>query len=239
MKKYFALLPALLLTLGIASCNSSGTEEFHQTTFLPVNSGGRILYADQSIDSLGVFSYDSWTLKAKGEGADWFAVSPTQHTIPAGHVSTQRILLTASPNTSGKTRTGEILLTTTYPKFPTLAMPVRQVAWHNVTYPRGVQHVGPDQKISDPVFALNIPAEKNTTKAAFRLYDDDATGYALVSDAAWLVVKLPAAGLKKGANTIDLEAADNLSSTPRTAQLKLTSAGVTTVISYTQRGKTK
>ncbi|MBQ5909468.1 MAG: hypothetical protein IIW85_03980, partial [Bacteroidaceae bacterium] len=59
MKKVFPLLVSVI-ALCFAACTES-SYEYHQTYFYPQQPGGKMMYADQTLDTTRVISYDSWT----------------------------------------------------------------------------------------------------------------------------------------------------------------------------------
>ena len=72
-----------------ASCNDEDTG-YHSTYFYPLNSGNKEVFADQTTDSVTVFSYDTWTASVN---ADWLTLTlggktaPFTVEVPNGYVS--------------------------------------------------------------------------------------------------------------------------------------------------------
>ena len=266
MKTLFTLVSALLLCAGLTtSCDLDSKNERHQTLFFPQSPRGRILYAVQTLDTLRVFSYDSWRLTGVYEQpkTEWFSVTPDKADIPANYVGNHRISIRTTPNTTATTRTGGLRLVTTFAEFGTLGMPVRQLSYLNILRPVATFPLGTDGKPStQPVFIETVAATASTDNHIdFVLYDENTAAHTLTSNAAWLtigtidgvpVVVYPGrihlyqgysaeevidSGLKAGKNVAKLNIEANLATTPRTATLTLTSAGVSNVITITQQGK--
>ena len=242
MKTLFTLVSALLLCAGLTtSCDLDSKNERHQTLFFPQSPRGRILYADQTLDTLRVFSYDSWRLTGVYEQpkTEWFSVTPDKADIPANYVGNHRISIRTTPNTTATIRTGGLRLVTTFAEFGTLGMPVRQLPYLNILRPVATFPLGTDGKPStQPVFIETVAATASTDNHIdFVLYDENTAAHTLTSDAAWLTIGTIDGGLKAGKNVAKLNIEANLATTPRTATLTLTSAGVSNVITIAQQGK--
>lgn len=230
MKKVSSLLLSAI-ALCFAACSES-SYEYHETYFYPQQPGGKTMYADQTLDSTRVISYDSWTLQSS---ADWLTLTPTEQHIPGGYGMNVLVKLMATPNTTGATRHSVMQLSS----FDPLAMDVYQTSWLNILWPSASYTTKPgagndgspigmmDKEAS---FAGTISADTTSMKVKFRVYADGAK---LVSDAAWLVQKdtTYAAGTHEALLAVE----PNASATPRTATLTLTSNGVSTPIKITQK----
>ncbi len=232
MKKVFPLLVSVM-ALCFAACTES-SYEYHQTYFYPQQPGGKMMYADQTLDTTRVISYDSWTAQTT---ADWLLLTPTEQHIPAGYGMNTLVKLTCAPNTTGQTRHAAILLKS----FDSLAMDVYQTAWLNIIWPSPV-YINKPEAVGDAStgtimdkqvsFMTTLSADTTSMKVKFRVYADGAT---LQSDAAWLVQKdtVYAAGTHEALLSVE----PNASAAPRTATLTLSSNGVSTPIKVTQKEK--
>ena len=105
MSKIKTLLLTCSLLPFFASCVSD--PETHQLS--PIEQPF-ILYADQTVDSLGFYTFDSWTVTSQN---DWITVEGDSH----GDIKydyTKRYLCTVyvslKPNTTGQTRVGTVLV---------------------------------------------------------------------------------------------------------------------------------
>ena len=234
MKKVFPLLISVMV-LCFAACTES-SYEYHQTYFYPQQPGGKMMYADQTLDSTRVISYDSWTAQTT---ADWLSLTPAEQNIPAGYGMNTLVKLTCAPNTTGETRHSAILLKS----FGSLAMDVYQTAWLNIIWPTAIYTNKPeaagdastgtvmDKQVS---FVTTLSADSTSMKVKFRVYADGAT---LQSNASWLVHKdtVYAAGTHEALLSVE----PNAFAVSRTATLTLSSNGVSTPIKVTQKEKQK
>lgn len=234
MKKVFPLLISVMV-LCFAACTES-SYEYHQTYFYPQQPGGKMMYADQTLDSTRVISYDSWTAQTT---ADWLSLTPAEQNIPTGYGMNTLVKLTCAPNTTGETRHSAILLKS----FDSLAMDVYQTAWLNIIWPTAIYTNKPeaagdastgtvmDKQVS---FVTTLSADSTSMKVKFRVYADGAT---LQSNASWLVHKdtVYAAGTHEALLSVE----PNAFAVSRTATLTLSSNGVSTPIKVTQKEKQK
>ena len=97
------LLACSLLSL-LASCNDSET---HMLT--PVEQA-LIIYADQTVDSLSFYTFDSWTATSQ---VDWITIDGDSHqdfVYDNTKCYLCKAYLNAQPNTTGKTRKGFVLV---------------------------------------------------------------------------------------------------------------------------------
>lgn len=231
MKKIFFL--ATFVAALSTSCSES-EYEFHQTYFTPQEPNGKILYADQVVDSTRVISYDPWTATtAFNAGADaWFNITPTECTFIAGEqFASTRININGSVNNTGKNRSGHIVVKS----YDTVGMLVKQTTWLNIIRPFGKAEnydnegnllTEEDRKMT---FAGSTISTANQFEIEFVVYADGAT---LSTDADWLV---PAeTTFKAGKYIVAVVAQENLATDPRTANLILTSNGISTPITITQ-----
>ena len=136
---------ALLLALSFAACDDAGYER-HGTNFVDVSPYGMHFYADQTVDSCGLESYDSWT--AESSAPDWLTLSPASHDVPSGYVSTDWVYVHATPNTTGQYREGLL----TVRGYHEASLHVQQEAYLNVARPMGTTTEG----TSIPAFRLEL-----------------------------------------------------------------------------------
>ena len=105
MYKTKTLLLVCSLLPFLASCVSD--PETHQ--LVPVEQP-IILYADQTVDSLSFYTFDSWTVTPQ---ADWITIDgPSHQDITYDYTKCYlcKAYLKVQPNTTGKTRTGMVLV---------------------------------------------------------------------------------------------------------------------------------
>ena len=219
--KTSAFLPLAAAVMALAAC-SEATYENHMTMFYPQEPSGRTIYADQTVDSCGLESYDSWT--AESSAPDWLTLSPASHDVPSGYVSTDWVYVHATPNTTGQYREGLL----TVRGYHETSLHVQQEAYLNVARPMGTTTEG----TSIPAFRLELKPEAAADSVIFTVYSDDVT---LSSSEHWVTPK--DSSFTAGQHIVYLDFSPNLGPDVRRATLTLTSAGVTTPIELSQEVK--
>lgn len=235
--------PALL-----TSCDNDTPNQIHRLSFIPLQSGGRLCYADQSTDTVGLQSTDSWTIAiATPQGTPaWLTAAPESGRVEANHFVTQPIALRFSANTTGAPRTARLNVTAAAGTTRTIGLPVVQLPRLDIRRPaptvlRPAAETGTPASAltgATPVFIEPLPYKAGTVVCGFVLYDTtDPAHHSLTSDAAWLTLSAADATPAAGHHEVTLTYTENPDHAPRTARLALTSAGVTTYITYTQAAK--
>ena len=248
------LLLAAVALLGLAaptlltSCDNDTPNQLHQLNFIPLQSGGRLCYADQSTDTVGLQSTDSWTLAvATPQGTPaWLTAAPESGRVEANHFVTQPLALRFSANTTGAPRTARLNVTAAAGTTRTIGLPVVQLSWLDIRRPAPTV-LRPTAETDTPASALTtatpvfiepLPYKAGTVVCGFVLYDTtDPAHHSLTSDASWLTLSAADATPAAGHHEVTLTFTENHDHAPRTARLALTSAGVTTYITYTQAAK--
>lgn len=248
------LLLAAVALLGLAaptlltSCDNDTPNQVHQLNFIPLQSGGRLCYADQSTDTVGLQSTDSWTLAvATPQGTPaWLTAAPESGRVEANHFVTQPLALRFSANTTGAPRTARLNVTAAAGTTRTIGLPVVQLSWLDIRRPAPTV-LRPTAETDTPASALTtatpvfiepLPYKAGTVVCGFVLYDTtDPAHHSLTSDASWLTLSAADATPAAGHHEVTLTFTENPDHAPRTARLALTSAGVTTYITYTQAAK--
>lgn len=242
-------LLGLAAPAALTSCDNDTPNQVHQLNFIPLQSGGRICYADQSTDTVGLQSTDSWTVAvATPQGTPaWLTAAPESGRVEANHFVTQPLALRFSANTTGAPRTARLNVTAAAGTTRTIGLPVVQLSWLDIrrpaptmlrpaagTYtPASTLHLG-----ATPIFIESLPYKAGTVVCGFVLYDTtDPAHHSLTSDASWLTLSAADATPAAGHHEVTLTFTENPDHAPRTARLALTSAGVTTYITYTQAAK--
>lgn len=214
-KSYFALLAFLMLF--VVSCDEADYE-VHQTFFYPQKPYGLQLYADQTADTINVYSIDPWTSSLTG---DWFTVSPT---VSDKWFNTH-IDITTSVNTTGKNRQGMFNVHA----HETIGLLVMQNTWLNIMDPSPrVDNTVPFED-RRAVFECRVDDDAYSPEVSFYVYQDDAQ---LTSQAEWL--KPETITFAKGYHTVKVNVETNPEEQERTGTLTLTSAGITSVITIVQ-----
>ena len=234
MKKLFFSLAALLLTL--TACDSEN--EFHQTSF---NKTGITMYADQPKDSIILYYTDNW--KAMLNDASWLSlldvvkndqgeilsetkVSTLNGTMEQGvMLMAAPIYVTAEPNTSGRTRYTNILIHS----HEGGAVTVMQLPVLNIIYPYYSFKEGTEITSDNILFISNYDAKATAGKVIFTVYRDEAT---LTSDQEWCVPEKST--FEAGKHEVALTLQPNTIDEERTANLTLTSGGISCTITINQ-----
>lgn len=213
----------LLVVLALMTSCSESSYEAHQTYFYPVGTNEKTFYADQELDSVRIISLDSWTLNT----SDRFTATPSAQNIPAGVELNTKVNLRTTPNLTGKPRIGQLAVSSYF----NISLPVYQMSWLNITVPYPEYDMNESMANRVASFNLNIIPESGSTSPyiLFTVYADNAT---LASDADWLVPD--ETQFKAGRHQVSLSCPDNKTGAVRTATLKLTSNGVTSLIKVKQ-----
>lgn len=218
-KLLFPALAGVAVLFSMVACDNEN--EFHSVYF-PVNPlGAQTLYADQEVDTIYLYSTDSWQASPVG---GWFTITPTSLTMSATTLPLHKIVLTTTPNTSGSARNGSLQVSA----HDNIQLGIYQTAVLHIIAPSGV--VDEDNK---PLFKQSIAATAGTAMMKFHVYKDGAT---LSTDSQWLMPFETT--FNAGEHEVTLTAEANTSTQERTATFTLTSNGVSTNILYTQAGQT-
>lgn len=241
-------LLGLAAPAALTSCDNDTPNQVHQLNFIPLQSGGRLCYADQSADTVGLQSTDSWTLAvATPQGTPaWLTAAPESGRVEANHFVTQPLALRFSANTTGAPRTARLNVTAAAGTTRTIGLPVVQLSWLDIRRPAPTvlrptaETDTPASAVTTatPIFIEPLPYKAGTVVCGFVLYDTtDPAHHSLTSDASWLTLSAADATPAAGHHEVTLTFTENPDHAPRTARLALTSAGVTTYITYTQAAK--
>lgn len=236
MKKILFAAAALLSLVGLHSClGDNGSVQHGTSIFTPNNTMFLEMYADQTLDSLGVFTYDDWEASLQWDKyTPWFVITPQKGGVPKGYVSSTTIMyVKAEPNTTGMGRGGAVVLDTDNPDNNSkIGMTVWQYGWLRITVPTPTYS---SQKLEEAVatFKMDLLPESMTASMAFYNY-----GMAtLTSDADWFIVPDDIKSLEPGAHGVKFSLLPNTTGVDRVAHVTLTSNGVSNVVTYTQKGK--
>lgn len=228
------LLLAAAAVLGLSACTES-TNEYHSTYFYPITASGVETFADQQMDSVRVMSYDTWTLNNTTDWVD-MKVGTTQTNqikveVPTGYFNLTRLDFVLKPNTTGKTRSTVVQVTSSFGKVGAIATRLIQYPFHNITTPAAKM----TEDGTNATFTLDLPQKNNretaTSSLAFTVYTADAQ---LTSSADWLTVDKANGYTPSVKDLVKVTAEPNTTGEARKAQLTLTSGGVTTVINVNQ-----
>ena len=219
-------LPFLILVIALVSC-TEGSYERHESFFYPQRPDAQRLYADQTQDTTLIYSLDSWTATKEG---DWFSLTPESFEVRPGVSIATKMTFTTTPNNTGQGRVGRV----TIHAYHTISQMLYQTPWLNITYPFAQETEGEDQTIvtRKATFRLSLLSDATASMVCFTTYAENAT---LTSDAEWLIPE-KTIFLAPNSYEVKLTIQPNKDKNPRTAQLTLTSAGISTPITVEQAG---
>lgn len=128
--KIKSLLALAAAAFAFTACVDDGGNEYHSTSFYPMTTSGIQCFADQTVDSVRVISYDSWSLT---NTCSWMSISengrpaPFTVTIPAGYSSSNRLDIQLQPNTTGRQRRDLISVVSSFGKIGTVSQTITRV----------------------------------------------------------------------------------------------------------------
>lgn len=243
MKQHFLSL-ATVLFCGIAmltSCNTKSEYEEHQISLRTRNyTVNTILYGDQITDTVWVKSTENWTatLEKKTTNSDKdnnaapLTITPQSVKVKQGYYAiTPIVIAAAKPSTDSIPQHYLLQIKPTQGKLNSLTHHVIQTNWLHIN---GVNNI---EDFNKPHLAEQIEYEAKKLYFAFTLYHPQLSTHALTSDADWLTVPAEAKQPKTGYQVVELKATKNPTNKPRVAHLSLSSGGVTTTITFTQKGR--
>ena len=219
-------LSFLILVIALTAC-TEGSYEHHASYFYPQRPDGQLLYADQTMDTTLIYSLDSWQATKEG---DWFSITPESFEVRPGVSIFTKMTFTTTPNTTGKGRTGLV----TIHAYHTISQSLYQTPWLNITYPFAQYTKGEDHTFATrkATFRMALLSSATSSQVRFTTYAENAT---LTSNAEWVTPE-KTIFLAPNNYEVKLTIQPNKSKDPRTAQLTLTSAGISTPIIVEQAG---
>ena len=243
MKQHFLSLATVLFS-GIAmltSCNTKSEYEEHQISLQTRNNTvNTILYGDQITDTVWVKSTENWTatLEKKTTNSDKdnnaapLTITPQSVKVKQGYYAiTPVVIAAAKPSTDSIPQHYLLQIKPTQGKLNSLTHHVIQTNWLHIN---GVNNI---EDFNKPHLAEQIEYEAKKLYFAFTLYNPQLSTHALTSDADWLTVPAEAKQPKTGYQVVELKATENPTNKPRVAHVSLSSGGVTTTITFTQKGR--
>lgn len=243
MKQHFLSLATVLFS-GIAmltSCNTKSEYEEHQISLRTRNyTVNTILYGDQTTDTVWVKSTENWTatLEKKTTNSDKdnnaapLTITPQSVKVKQGYYAiTPIVIAAAKPSTDSIPQHYLLQIKPTQGKLNSLTHHVIQTNWLHIN---GINNI---EDFNKPHLAEQIEYEAKKLYFAFTLYNPQLSTHALTSDTDWLTVPAEAKQPKTGYQVVELKATENPTNKPRVAHVSLSSGGVTTTITFTQKGR--
>ena len=229
MCKTKTLLLACSLLPFLASCVSD--PETHQ--LVPVEQP-IILYADQTVDSLSFYTFDSWTVTPQ---ADWITIDgPSHQDITYDYTKCYlcKAYLKIQPNTTGKSRTGLVLVKSYDYSY---SSPFVQLGILNVSHPLPTVDSWLDEQSSIPEVAhyeLIDSAHWTSDSICFTVHNNWSLVFADETAPDWLVVDNTPI-FSNGHYRVRLALTENTDTeNERKATLRLTSGKVSNTITVRQ-----
>lgn len=243
MKQHLLSLATVLFS-GIAmltSCNTKSEFEEHQISLRTRNyTVNTILYGDQTTDTVWVKSTENWTATLekqtansdKDSNAAPLTITPQSVKVKQGYYAiTPIVIAAAKPSTDSSPQHYLLQIKPTQGKLNSLTHHVIQTNWLHIN---GINNI---EDFNKPHLAEQFEYEARTIYFAFTLYNPQLSTHALTSDANWLTVPAEAKQPKTGYQVVELKATENPTKKPRVAHVSLSSGGVTTTITFTQKGR--
>lgn len=243
MKQHFLSLATVLFS-GIAmltSCNTKSEYEEHQISLRTRNyTVNTILYGDQITDTVWVKSTENWTATLekttansdKDNNAAPLTITPQSMKVKQGYYAiTPIVIAAAKPSTDSIPQHYLLQIKPTQGKLNSLTHHVIQTNWLHIN---GINNI---EDFNKPHLTEQFEYEARTLYFAFTLYNPQLSTHALTSDADWLIVPAEAKQPKTGYQVVELKATENPTNKPRVAHVSLSSGGVTTTITFTQKGR--
>lgn len=223
MKK--GILFAASAALIFSSCiENNGT---HYTEILYPSQGGKVLYADQTNDSLKFITFDSWSLDTlyRFTSKLWLNLDPSDlagNDVPEGYYVNKTVKFTFEPNTSDTIKVVSLVLNSNNYKFESM--------YYQVDY-LNIQRPAMDKNNN---FELTDSASSTRDSISFVAYGDWKLEVVNPEETAW-IKPTKNEGIQ-GVHTVPMELKVNDSEAARLATLKLTSNGASTPILIKQMG---
>lgn len=246
MKQHFLSLATILfsgITL-LISCNTKSEFEEHELSVQTRDrANSTVLYGDQTTDTVWVKSTENWTANlekavASPETAPTpntataletpLTITPQNMSVKRGYYAVTPIVIKASKPATGTTPQHYFLRIK--PTQGPLSALTHRVVQTNLLNINGIN-------FDKPLLTDEIEYQKRTIYFGFKLYNPEISTHSLTSDADWLTVPEAAKQPKTGYQVVELKATENPTNKSRVAHVSLSSGGVTTTITFTQKGR--
>ena len=243
MKQHFLSLATVLFSsiAMLTSCNTKSEFEEHQLSLQTRQYvHNSVLYGDQTTDTVWVKSTENWTatLEKKTTNSDKdnnaapLTITPQSVKVKQGYYAiTPIVIAAAKPSTDSIPQHYLLQIKPTQGKLNSLTHHVIQTNWLHINSVNNIED------FNKPHLAEQIEYEAKKLYFAFTLYNPQLSTHALTSDADWLTVPAEAKQPKTGYQVVELKATENPTNKPRVAHVSLSSGGVTTTITFTQKGR--
>ncbi len=233
MKKIFI---CACLALALAACDDDS--ERHQISVVyPENNGVGNVYADQTLDSIIIWTFDSYKCTVV-QGESWMTIDSEmkQQTIPNSYYNMYAVTIPVyfSTNDTDSTRLGYVSINNYGDDWnETVYTGFLQFGWLNITRPTAKYVYDSNYMPTQGVFAMADSAYALTDSIAFTVHDK----WTLRTEDTF--VSLADTSGNSGENVAHFSLAANNSTESRSATLTLTSNGISTPITIVQSGKSE
>lgn len=238
-KKLLFVFPLAFLLMFFASCNKESYR--HQISIVYPN-GGKVLYADETVDSVCFLTYDSYSVTSFN--SPWVKVLnssdyPSSKRLLNNYYSCYyvRVNLEFEPNTTQECRYGYVNIRS-YDNEEwdeTSTHYLLQFCWHDIAHPAPAYTYNDNRQITGCRFESKDSAMQVVDTLRFYAHDK----WTLTQPEGSFVTS-PVTSGNAGAQTLILAVEPNSQDEKRSVELKLKSAnGPETPVIFTQEGKKK
>lgn len=232
-RNLFSLLTLCLTLSSLTACLGDGGEihETHMTSYS--GTSDVLMYADQTVDSIYIVSFDSWRAEVSvNEATPWVTISPKSADIPKGYAMATNMVVRTELNKTGHVRIGNVQMVTAYDGFGSFHMPIQQFGWLNISRP-APRFTSEKASEAEAVFEATFGPKATDVPLTFKVW-----GFATVtSDAEWLTVPEDKRSVQPGEYPLILKATENTTGADRVAHVEVVSNGITNVVTYKQTAK--
>ena len=241
----FLLLCGLLgLTTTLTSCGAA-EEEYH-TLNARFAEGQGYMFADQEDHAIIITATDDWTLTSDNPNltlrTDWTQGTEIQRSVRGGYLLVDSVFIHVSPNFTGKKIYTQFTCTSPGAE-ATIGQRMYQLPILHIVHPDPINNSFDDitdngSGVKTYYFEYSVKDDGTapfdpTPYIAFTPYSTDAT---VTTDASWVALS-QSEGFEKGKPArINLTVEKNTSRSPRQAEIRVTSNGITTPILLKQEG---
>ncbi len=225
MTKVRSLFVLMAVAAGLVSCTES-SNEYETLAVYPVVAGYHVIYADQTVDTITIYSTRDWEATCS---ANWFSMDPFDM---SGRVGKEGYYFKPLPvyfseNITDKPRAGFLQVLSNGKGVSHYFM---QTNWLNIEDPVGIYTDSEQPENVKATFTKVIDRDETSASIAFTFYNVGS----LSSDATWAVPD--STTFDAGHTEITITCERNETGSARTANLKLKSvSGVSTVIQLQQK----
>jgi len=222
MKKLVRFLMCGIVAFVAVSCDEGRSEENDILAIYPLMSDYHVVYADQTVDTVTIFSTRDWDASLS---ASWISMDAWDMygKVAANAYDAKKVPVYFTENETDAVRYGALQINS---NGKTVGHPFMQTYWLNIEEPEGMYT---NDKTIKATFTEVIKKDETKATLAFTLY----TNGTLSSDAAW--ANPDSTSFDAGYTETSVTCEANETGQLRTANLTLkTASGISTVIKLLQ-----